>query len=167
MGLFGGGNSTTQANTTNTTNSTTMTRDIGFTGQNAVDAFTAMLGTQVAINQQQTGFFDNSIARLFQNAQSNVSAGFDFSGSLVRDNLAYADRVNARSSETLANLTNATRDYVQRQLSVGAGGNPAITTLPGASSSVPVLSGSAATGEGKMNTWILVALAVGAFLLIR
>lgn len=167
MGLFGGGNSTTQANTTNYNTSTTTTRDIGLTGQNAVDVIQAMLGSNVAINQQNTDFFTNSLSGFFQTVRENNQGGYDFAGNAIRDTLSFADRTTARSAEQLANLTNATRDYVQRQLNTSSGQATPLNSIPAATSTVPVLTGSAGTGESKNGGMVLALVAVAAVIFLN
>lgn len=144
MGLFSlfGSDSRTTSNTTNTSNSNnvTTTRDIGFTGQNAVD-FAASLNVPLSELISQTGGVQDRAYQFSTIALQNAGEVFD--------------RGTARAYEGLANVVNAARDFSQRAIAAGTNQPTPITNLPAASADV------APVGEKEGdNTWIILGTVV-------
>lgn len=186
---MGGQPTSSQANNTSTTNANTTVGSIGLTGQNAVDVLNlfsnvahhgitqgantgqylggvgANFGQTVAAYGANTGY---GIAQLGANAGVAFGAqgvegqrlGYQFGTDTITQSLAYADRTNARVTDTLVGTINAVRDFNQRSLNAGLGASSPIQSIPGASSSVPVLA-----GNSEISPTLLVVLA-GAALLV-
>jgi hypothetical protein len=142
-----------------------------FYGMNQGIAY-ANAGASVGNNFAGTGAaFGNSLALYGANtgygfAQQGTAlaqSGFDFAGNLtgqgfqfgsntIQSNLAFADNVNARATDTLSGLINATRDVSSRILNNSTGQATPLQSLPAASSNV---AGLASTSNTK---WILLAV---------
>lgn len=105
MGLFGGGN--TSSNTTNVSNTTTNVRDIGITGRNAV----AIVET------------------LTREGRETNREAFNFTRSVIGATLDSFDTNIANQTNSLNNITLSARDFSQRAISAGTGQETPIQTL--------------------------------------
>lgn len=128
-----GGKSTQQANTTST-NQTTV-RDIGFTGAQAV----------------------NVLNTLFRTSADVQKAGFTFSSGTVDNSLLAVERVSQDTTQTLANVINATRDFSQRAISASSGQSTPLAKVDSAS----------AGGDNIGKIALLVAIAGTAIVLVK
>lgn len=149
-GLFGGDESSSADTITNTTNNTT-TRDIGLTGQNAVDAL-------LFINQ--TTF--EGLKGLGNTVASTYDKSFDFGKYVMGTSADIFNQSTARVSESLANITNAARDISQRNIASSVGQAVPIQDIPAATASVPTNS------KSGVQTWLIVgAVAIAGFFLLK
>jgi hypothetical protein len=146
-----------EANTINETTSTThIGGSIGVTGDQAVHAL------DILATATYRGLQD-----LVAVSGHTTSRGYEFASGVVEQQTALVDRTFARSSETLANLVNATRDFSQRSIAASTGQGTPLQHLAGASATVPTLEPPDRMG-GIPKVAIYGAIALGSvFLLIR
>jgi len=147
-GLFGGGSkSSTTSNTSNVTTNTTTTRDIGFTGDAAVQIFNGING---------------NLGDLVKSSERVVASNLEFSRITMGEaNQTYANSQYA-INEQVANLINASRDLSQRALNVASNQDTPISAIPAASAS-PAPSGE----NSSQNAILLISVLIGAFALLK
>lgn len=152
MGIFGSDSRVT-ANTTNTTTSeTNVGGSIGLTGGDFVQSIGTITGGLYA-----------GLDRLFQTSQGAIGGAYDLTSRTIEQNTVYSDRIASRAEDTLANLTNATRDFVQRAIAGSTGQATPLQHLAGASNMTSPLQTS---GQSNM-ILILGVAAIAAYVFLR
>lgn len=155
MGLFGG-DSNSSSNTSNTSTSNTTTRDIGLTGQNAVDSLFYLGQTYGIALPKLADTYGVGLSDLAASSRNAVDRGFDFSLSAIRETASTFDRSSSRLSENFANLVNAERDFFQRGTLAQAGTPAPASDIPSAGISTPV-QGSAS--DSFLSPIVLIGIA--------
>lgn len=144
MGIFG--DSRSQANTTNTSTNTTTVGTIGLTGADAVAGIVS-IGT----------VYDNALSDLTNAYNNTVNRGYAFSQYTIEENIGLTNLTAMRFENSLANITNATRDFTQRSIAAGTGQATPLQNLEAASGS----------GVGKLDTTTIILIGLGILALMK